>query len=101
MQRPAGPLVRGVRALAAAALGPRPTVACVEWLEPLYNAGHWVPEMVAISGGVEVMGAAGAFSTGLPDAALADANPVSSCTHLDPRSRPKKRATNKHLSTQP
>lgn len=67
--------VEGVRALAAAAPGPRPTVACVEWLEPLYNAGHWVPEMVAISGGAEVMGAAGAFSTGLPDAALADANP--------------------------
>ena len=24
----------------------RPKVACVEWLDPIYSAGHWVPEMV-------------------------------------------------------
>lgn len=29
----------------------RPTVFCMEWLEPIYVAGHWVPEMVEIAGG--------------------------------------------------
>jgi len=37
-----------------------PRVACVEWLDPLYAAGHWVPEMVAYAGGVDVLGTAGA-----------------------------------------
>lgn len=34
----------------------RPRVACLEWLNPLYNAGHWVPEMVELAGGVDVLG---------------------------------------------
>jgi iron complex transport system substrate-binding protein len=29
-------------------------VFCVEWLEPLYLAGHWVPELVAAAGGQDV-----------------------------------------------
>ena len=29
----------------------RPGVFCLEWLEPPYAAGHWVPEMVKIAGG--------------------------------------------------
>lgn len=30
-----------------------------EWLEPPFAAGHWVPEMVALAGGVELIGRAG------------------------------------------
>ncbi|MFQ5904589.1 MAG: ABC transporter substrate-binding protein [Candidatus Binatia bacterium] len=29
----------------------RPRVACLEWLDPIYSAGHWVPEMVELAGG--------------------------------------------------
>jgi iron complex transport system substrate-binding protein len=29
----------------------RPRVACLEWLDPIYVAGHWVPEMVELAGG--------------------------------------------------
>jgi iron complex transport system substrate-binding protein len=29
----------------------RPRVACLEWLDPLYIAGHWVPEMAMLAGG--------------------------------------------------
>ena len=29
----------------------RPRALCLEWLEPLFLAGHWVPEMVEIAGG--------------------------------------------------
>src|SRR3989454_5367920 len=34
---------------------PTPRVACIEWLDPLYVAGHWVPEMVEIAGGRDVL----------------------------------------------
>jgi iron complex transport system substrate-binding protein len=31
-------------------------VAILEWLEPFYVAGHWVPEMIEIAGGKDVLG---------------------------------------------
>ena len=34
----------------------RPRVVCLEWLNPLYVAGHWVPEMVELAGGRDVLG---------------------------------------------
>lgn len=33
-----------------------PRVACIEWFDPLYVAGHWVPEMVTLAGGIDVFG---------------------------------------------
>lgn len=36
-------------------LSHHPRVACIEWLSPLYVAGHWVPEMVQIAGGEDVL----------------------------------------------
>ena len=50
-----------VRAQVASA-NARPTVACLEWLSPLYAAGHWVPQMVEWAGGVDRLGSAGAPS---------------------------------------
>jgi iron complex transport system substrate-binding protein len=38
---------------------PRRRVFVAEWLEPPYVAGHWIPEMVALAGGREVLGRAG------------------------------------------
>ena len=35
----------------------RPRVACLEWMEPIFCAGHWVPEMVEIAGGEDCLGA--------------------------------------------
>jgi iron complex transport system substrate-binding protein len=37
----------------------RPTVACLEWIEPLMAAGNWTPELVAMAGGVNLFGEAG------------------------------------------
>ena len=34
----------------------RPRVACLEWLDPVLCAGHWVPEMVALAGGEDCLG---------------------------------------------
>jgi iron complex transport system substrate-binding protein len=39
----------------ASAANFRPRVACLEWLDPIYSAGHWVPEMVAIAAGEDVL----------------------------------------------
>lgn len=39
-----------------------PRVLCVEWLEPLYLAGHWVPDLVAAAGGEDVGAVPGAHS---------------------------------------
>ena len=36
-------------------LSQRPRVVCIEWLSPLYVAGHWVPEMVQLAGGQDVL----------------------------------------------
>ena len=49
---------------AGGALGRRPRVFVAEWLEPPFAAGHWVPELVAAAGGVEVLGRAGLPSFG-------------------------------------
>jgi iron complex transport system substrate-binding protein len=37
----------------------RQRVLCLEWLDPFYIGGHWVPEMVAKAGGEDVLGRAG------------------------------------------
>jgi len=36
-----------------------PTVGCLEWYDPLFNAGHWVPQMVEIAGGADVLAVSG------------------------------------------
>jgi iron complex transport system substrate-binding protein len=40
----------------------RPSVACVEWIEPLMAAGNWVPELVELAGGTNAAGKAGEHS---------------------------------------
>jgi iron complex transport system substrate-binding protein len=40
----------------------KPTVACVEWLEPMMVSGNWVPELVSIAGGVSILAEAGKHS---------------------------------------
>ena len=47
-----------LRALAqrTSSVSERPRVFCMEWLEPVYASGHWVPELVKIAGGVDELG---------------------------------------------
>jgi iron complex transport system substrate-binding protein len=42
--------------------GTRPTVACIEWIEPLMAAGNWMPELVAMAGGENLFGDPGKHS---------------------------------------
>jgi iron complex transport system substrate-binding protein len=37
----------------------RPRVLCLEWIDPFFTAGHWVPQMVDIAGGVNVLSSRG------------------------------------------
>jgi len=46
-----------------AAKAPRPRVVVIEWTDPLFIAGHWVPEMIRRAGGMDVVGVPGAHST--------------------------------------
>jgi iron complex transport system substrate-binding protein len=41
-----------------ALVGQRARVVVLEWLQPLYVGGHWVPEMVSHAGGNDVLGGA-------------------------------------------
>jgi iron complex transport system substrate-binding protein len=49
----------------ASKLSRRPRVFCMEWLDPVYACGHWVPEMVKIAGGIDEVGNEGAESVGI------------------------------------
>jgi iron complex transport system substrate-binding protein len=53
----------------------RPRVFCVEWMDPLYCCGHWVPEMVRIAGGIDELGRDGADSVRIPWVAVLDWQP--------------------------
>ena len=57
-------LVDGLRARVAAVTAAvagreRPRVMLLEWTDPPFAPGHWVPEMVTLAGGVPTLGAAG------------------------------------------
>lgn len=53
----------------------RPSVACLEWLDPLMIAGHWTPELVELAGGRDPLGLPGQRSTVVSWETLAAADP--------------------------
>lgn len=53
----------------------RPTVICLEWLDPLMGAGNWMPELVHLAGGVPVLDEAGRPSAYLRYQDLVQADP--------------------------
>ncbi|GBD11110.1 hypothetical protein HRbin23_00761 [bacterium HR23] len=50
-------------------------MVCLEWLDPLIVAGHWVPEMVALAGGEDVLGRPSLPSFTVSWAQVVDAQP--------------------------
>ena len=66
--------LESIRSLATQA-EQRPKVVCIEWLDPLMTAGNWVPELVEIAGGENLLGQAGKHSPWLMWEELAEANP--------------------------
>ncbi len=53
----------------------RPSVACVEWIDPLMAAGNWVPELVTLAGGNSAFGEKGEHSAWLEWESLRAADP--------------------------
>ncbi len=78
--REAAQLVAGLEARLTAvrrrvAGRPRPRVVVLEWTDPPFAPGHWIPEMVELAGGACVLGVAGARSERVTWAAVAAARP--------------------------
>jgi iron complex transport system substrate-binding protein len=67
--------MRTVHETLKTAKAPRPRVAVIEWGDPIYAAGHWVPEMVRRAGGVDVLAAPGKHSVVVTLDAVRDAEP--------------------------
>ncbi len=59
-----------LRVLAPAGTAERPRVVAVEWLDPLFLAGHWVPELIAAAGGIDAGASPGAHSVQITPEAL-------------------------------
>lgn len=75
-ERVVGELETRLRALRAkAAPGARPTVAAIEWTEPLMAAGNWIPELIEAAGGHPLFATAGQHSPWLAWETLAAADP--------------------------
>jgi iron complex transport system substrate-binding protein len=53
----------------------RPRVLCLEWFGPPYYAGHWVPEMVRLAGGIDILGHEGEPSVAVEWDRIMDAQP--------------------------
>lgn len=60
---------------AADAVPSRPSLACIEWIDPLMSAANWVPELVDCAGGANLFGAAGRHSGYLRMEQLVAADP--------------------------
>jgi iron complex transport system substrate-binding protein len=54
---------------------PRPRVMLLEWTDPPFAPGHWVPEMIEAAGGFPLLGAAGRKSERVTWQAVHDAQP--------------------------
>jgi iron complex transport system substrate-binding protein len=58
-----------------AASAPRPRVALVEWGDPIFTGGHWIPDMIRRAGGTDVIGKSGEHSRTIAVTELEAANP--------------------------
>ncbi|MEU5694531.1 cobalamin-binding protein [Actinosynnema sp. NPDC020468] len=54
---------------------PRPRVAAIEWLDPVWPAGHWVPEQIACAGGEPLLASAGEHTSPIGWDAVVAARP--------------------------
>jgi iron complex transport system substrate-binding protein len=57
------------------ALQSKPTVAYVEWIDPLMTGGNWMPELIEMAGGVNLFGEAGKHSPWLKWGDLLESDP--------------------------
>jgi len=53
----------------------RPKVLAIEWIEPFFTAGHWIPEMIQIAGGTNMISKIGEHSRRLDIQEIIDSDP--------------------------
>ncbi len=53
----------------------KPRVLAIEWIEPFFTAGHWVPEMIQIAGGINMISKIGEHSRRLDFKEVAESDP--------------------------
>src|SRR5260370_15744927 len=70
-----GTMRKKMERIAAAPPARRPRVAIIEWIEPLMAAGNWMPTLVAMAGGIDVLGTEGTHSEWITWDDLARADP--------------------------
>lgn len=66
---------RARRTAERALVTPQSRVLALEWLDPFYQGGHWIPEMIEIAGGMPILAVAGAESVRLELQAVVEAEP--------------------------
>jgi iron complex transport system substrate-binding protein len=59
----------------AASAASRPSVATIEWIDPLMSGGNWMPDLIEMAGGTNLFGEAGQHSPWIKFEQLAAANP--------------------------
>ena len=76
----------------------RPRVAFLEWLQPFYVSGHWVPEMIGLGGGVDLFGSVRTPSFRVPLQDIVEAAPeillIAPCGYTAERARDEYRSIN-------
>lgn len=82
---------------------PRVRVAALEWLDPLYVAGHWTPQMIEFAGGEDLLGLPGEHSQVLSWEQVAASEPevvlVMPCGYDAPRAREEALAHSEQLAS--
>ncbi len=67
--------VAAVRSRASSRLNERPRTLVLEWTDPPMSAGHWIPELLEIAGGIPVLANPGANSQRLEWSAILQTDP--------------------------
>jgi len=53
----------------------RPTIACIEWIDPIFVMANWAPQLAEIAGGVPVLGQSGVHSVAMGWDKVREADP--------------------------
>jgi len=53
----------------------KPNVLALEWLEPFFTAGHWIPEMIEVSGGINMISKTGEHSRRMDMGEIVESDP--------------------------
>jgi len=81
----------------------RPRIAALEWLDPVYVAGHWTPQLIELAGGEDVLGMPGEPSVSVSWETVAAAEPeivvVMPCGYDAPRAHEEALAHADQLAT--